>query len=927
MRFYCSLFLCLILGFGYAQEIPPLINFDPNVYTAGNQNWMISQGENKNLYVANGSGLLEYTGAEWNLYSMPNNTIVRSVKVVGDLIFTGAYMEVGYWREDTFGILQYTSLLSQFPDGVKEGEQFWHIERVENVVVFQSFEGLYTYNIEKDELLQLQLPGNLAVSNLFKVEDEIFFQLVNGGLYKIEKGLPAEVVSFEQIEDLELMHVYRHSGNIIMITQEGNFFFWNGSDLEPYDPGLPEHLEGFSIFSAIDLPNGALALGTVEDGLYYIDPRGEIHHFNQQNGFLNNTVLSIFLDKDQNLWAGLDNGISVINLDAPFRYFQDYWGKVGSVYTSFQEGEYLYLGTNQGLYYRKDGENEYHFIEGTNGQVWSLQHLDGNLFCGHNKGTYLVEGETAKRISDAFGTWTVEKFEGRPGYYLQGHYNGFSLLKQEGENFSAAPVFWDFPHSSKYILSERDGDIWIGNEHKGVYRMRLNDSLNRIAEQENFPFGEVSGITSSIFKFNDTLYYATKNEVFQYNEEQNTFRQDSQLASVLGGVSRISGKVIKDGDEAIWAFTKNAVLQVSREDLSLEYALKQVHLPENLRNSTLGYENITHLGNGSYMMGLANGYLQFDKVGYQSERKEVRLESIAKAEIDESPSLVNLQEDPTFHYKSNNVSFTFSIPEYKEFLIPAYSYRLIGQSDQWSAWENAYSATFENLPYGEYEFEVRGRIGEDVTPVERFSFEIARPWFLSYTAFGAYFVIFLGGLGLVHQTYKRKHQRLVEENEKELRMKNLEAEQEIIKLQKEQLEKDMINKNKELAVTTMSLIKKNEFLANLKSKLGASAGASDVTSVIRTIDQDISEEDNWNFFKEAFNNADKDFFKKMKTLHPELTSNDLKLCAYLRLNLTSKEIAPLLNISVKSVEIKRYRLRKKMELSREVNLTDYILEI
>ena len=74
-------------------------------------------------------------------------------------------------------------------------------------------------------------------------------------------------------------------------------------------------------------------------------------------------------------------------------------------------------------------------------------------------------------------------------------------------------------------------------------------------------------------------------------------------------------------------------------------------------------------------------------------------------------------------------------------------------------------------------------------------------------------------------------------------------------------------------------------------------------------------------------NTDKEFFKKIKSLHPALTSNDLRLCAYLRLNLTSKEIAPLLNISVRSVEIKRYRLRKKMDLTHEQGLVEYILAV
>jgi len=104
-------------------------------------------------------------------------------------------------------------------------------------------------------------------------------------------------------------------------------------------------------------------------------------------------------------------------------------------------------------------------------------------------------------------------------------------------------------------------------------------------------------------------------------------------------------------------------------------------------------------------------------------------------------------------------------------------------------------------------------------------------------------------------------------------------------------------------------------------------GNRSIKSLITTITKNISEEDNWKIFKEAFDSTDKDFLKKVKAAHASLTPNDLRLCAYLRLNLSSKEIAPLLNISVRSVEIKRYRLRKKMDLPHETGLVEYILSI
>ena len=124
----------------------------------------------------------------------------------------------------------------------------------------------------------------------------------------------------------------------------------------------------------------------------------------------------------------------------------------------------------------------------------------------------------------------------------------------------------------------------------------------------------------------------------------------------------------------------------------------------------------------------------------------------------------------------------------------------------------------------------------------------------------------------------------------------------------------------------MSIIKKNELLNSIKKELkeGEEKG---VRGVIKIIDSNLNNTDDWQVFKEAFNNADKDFIKKLKLIHTTLTPNDLRLCAYLRLNLSSKEIAPLLNISPRSVEVKRYRLRKKMNLAHNDSLTDYILNI
>jgi len=175
--------------------------------------------------------------------------------------------------------------------------------------------------------------------------------------------------------------------------------------------------------------------------------------------------------------------------------------------------------------------------------------------------------------------------------------------------------------------------------------------------------------------------------------------------------------------------------------------------------------------------------------------------------------------------------------------------------------------------------------------------------------------------------YKKQRERALLKKSREYELKELENKQQLMQFRNDKLREDIENKNRELGISTMSLIKKNEFLSTIKEELEKSNENKSLNTVIKIIDKNLNNSDDWSLFQEAFNNADKDFIKKIKSMHPSLTANDLRLCAYLRLNLSSKEIAPLLNISSRSVEVKRYRLRKKMSLAHESSLSNYILEI
>lgn len=920
MKIYFYVFLFISLGIT-GQELPPVTNFSPRDYGAGNQNWMIAQGPDKKIFVANNSGLLQYDGEHWTLYGVPGGTAVRSVLASGENIYTGAYMEFGYWRTQENGRLQYSSLKDSVASGLVDGEQFWDIKEVEDYVIFQSHQRLYSYNKKTGKVTAIVTEKN--ISNLFGVRDKIYYQVAEKDLYVIEDGVGQEFVSNEKIRNKAIIGLFPYSSDkMLAVTRDDGVFIITGNQWDPLT--VENYPLSVSFFSALYLKDGSLALGSIGGGLYLLSLEGNLQYQLTQPTLLNNTLLAVMEDEEGNIWGGLDNGIAVINRESPFRLFVDTFGKIGTVYCSDVLDGLMYLGTNQGLYYKvAESEGPYQLIKGTTGQVWSLKVINGKLYAGHDRGTFIIDGTEAYHAWDGLGTWTVEKFG--PGI-IQGHYNGLSFLPDTSAT-SKAHFIEDFDLSVQDMIVENDSVIWLSHYHRGIFRLEINKDYNRVENQKNFGMGKRSEMGPQIFRFEDNIYYSTEDAVYIYDKDKEEFTAENELNQISRDNDRISGVSLVLDDGNWWTFGSDNLFYVTRDPFEQKLLQRRVPLPLESRNISKGFENISLVGSNEYVVGSNGGYIEFSLPLKKIPSGELMLNAVGTASKRENFSFKSLGIDGLdLESEVNNLAFLYSIPNYQALSETQYSHRLLNYSSAWSNWNQTGTVKFENLPSGSYTFELKGRINDIETDVVSYNFSIARPWYYSNLAWFLYFLLFLLGLLGIHYSYRRRHRKIVEEREKNLRMKNMEAEQEIIRLQKEHLEKDMAEKNGQLAASTMSLIKKNEFLSILKEEL-KEAESSKVKGVIKTIDKELREEDNWKMFKEAFKNADKEFFDKIKAKHPELTSNDLRLCAYLRLNLSSKEIAPLINISVKSVEIKRYRLRKKMNLPREINLTDYIMDL
>ncbi len=926
-----NLFFFIQFFFGFSQELPPIIKYSPTMYGAGNQNWMISQDKNNYVYFANNEGLLQFNGSNWNLYPSPNETIIRSVKVIDNKIYTGSYMEFGFWTKQPNGQLKYESLSKKIKSKIQDDEQFWNIINYEQWVVFQSLSRIYIFDTKSNNF-QIIAPKNNIIKS-FYANNAIYFQINKEGLFEIENGKSKLISNNPILQNNRIINVFSVSEGLIIQTQNNGIYKLIGSSLSKIL--IDSAINSSSIYSCEILSDGTFALGTVSDGLFILSKDGNIkYHITQNRGLSNNTILSLFEDVEKNLWIGLDNGINCINLNSPVKSFSDDTGFFGTVYASVLHKDKLYIGTNQGLFFKNFNSNDsYQFINGTKGQVWSLFQKDDVLFCCHDLGTFIIENATAKNIFSASGTWKLENVPNNQNLIVQGNYFGLSVLEKINSQWIFRNKIANFNYSSKYFEITNKHEVYVSHEYKGVFSFQLdNNFLNAINNKTlNQP---TKGKNASLAKFNGNIYYAYKKGILLLNNLNKRFEKDNLLSSVFEKDEYTSGKLIVDQSNKMWVFSKNYIHYFTLSKFGNTLKQNNIPIPSSLTNSMLGYENITQLSKSDYLIGTTDGYYTLNINDLSFKNYNVAITNISSNKLDNAPINASIVSEGDFKHNQNNITFSFTVPEFNKYIKAEYKYLLEGFQENWSEWNSKSTISFKNLPSGSYTFKVKPKTANPGNEnIAFYSFTINKPWYLTYLALFCYLILFLVAGNYIHKAYENYYQKqqdkLIDENNLLLEIKELESEQQLMKVKNEQLSQDIDNKSRELAVSTMSLIKKDELLALIKEDLKSTSdeGNKNIKSVISNITRNITTDSSWNVFKEAFDNADKNFLKKVKLAHPSLTPNDLRLCAYLRLNLSSKEVAPLINISVRSVEIKRYRLRKKMDLPHEQGLVEYILSI
>ncbi|KOH43936.1 triple tyrosine motif-containing protein [Sunxiuqinia dokdonensis] len=939
--------------------VPDIKNFSKQEYQGSAQNWQIARSSTNLMYFANNNGLLEFDGNHWRLYNLPNQSIVRSVKIDDSgRIYVGQQNAFGYLEPDEKGQLQYQSLVGLVPMEDRNFEEIWRIHLTDFGVVFQSYSHLFIYR--NNQVSTVPLKNKVKFS--FYVNGHLWIQDEAEGLLEYRHGHFFELQGTDLLTDKEIWDILPIYNNRVLIgTANHGVFIYDGEQVTAWEGEGNDFLIETQIFSATKFQEAYYAFGTIQNGLLITDEAGNIiQHINKKKGLQNNTVLSIGTDRDDNLWLGLDNGIDYIDIGSPFTFMFEPEG-LGATYTSLVHKDKLYVGTNHGLFVKDWPEKVtvdakgFRLIPNTVGQVWCLGVFNDVVLCGHDKGTYVVEDEQVEMISEVSGAWTFIELAQDEDYLLGGNYSGLTLFRKTADQKS-----WEFvgqvkgfQESSKLMAQDEAGNVWMSHGYKGVFRIRLNEELDSVAHYDfyNSNDGLPSDIYINLTTIGEDIVYTTPDGIYAYQAENNRFERSEKHNEIFENQNDID-YIYEDQFNNLW-FAAGNVPGVIRFLEDGTYT-KVVAPFEKLAGRLIsGFQHVHVVDIQNTFISLEDGLAHYSP-SYQPKSASplhVHIREVVNLldGRDFYPSFIDetLPEDSlTFSYQGNNLKFVYSSPDYKNLGKIRFSYFLENYSTVWADWSEESAAEFMNLREGDYVFNVKALdpFGNESEPAS-FSFYIKPPWYRSTVALLGYMIGAMGLIALVvwwvyyrMQISKRRerlknlqeHRKRVHQYQREV----LVSEKEIIKLRNEQLRGKMIHLDKELANQTMQLVQKNKFMGKLKNELKGlqglvddSAAKSKISLIINRIDKEFDNEKQKELFETYFDEVHEDFFKRLTERFPTLTPREQKLCAYIKMNISTKEIATLQNISSRGVEISRYRLRKKLGLDRDTNLSTFITSI
>ncbi|MFA6813396.1 MAG: transcriptional regulator [Bacteroidaceae bacterium] len=930
-----------------------IINYSKGKYGNGSQTWQISVYNKNWVYFANQNGMLQFDGDSWKVFKMHNLSDVRSVYASQrrKRIFVGGINEFGYYEPGKDGRLTYVCMSDSLAGDTRYIGNVWGIHENDNILYFQGDHSVLKYLNGKYTVIEMNAKIDCS-------------DMVNGVLYLgTSKGVWVLIGnSFfplngaKSLISTRIRSILPYKDGVMIVTAYDGLYYCDGQKIISFPVGIEDFMRKNEVFCAA-ISGNKMALGTIRKGGAVIDLQTKrIKYFNENNGLQDQTVLSVCFDPLGNLWTGLDQGIDYVCLNNPFSTLYTYPNSLGTGYTALVDGDVLYLGTNRGLYATsypvKLDENLSVFKQVTHssGQVWNLSRIGNDIFCSHDRGLFLLKNKILKRIGAIQGVWTCQQVMGHNDMAYLGTYDGIFLMKKDKGNWKILTQVSGMHDSCRKFEQESADVLWVIDSNY-IGRIWLSKDLTKIVRLQKFDVGQGLPIGRyGVCKIEGEVYFLTKEGIYQYNKATRKMESAKKINILLGGESKYN--VLLEYENLLIGLNHDEVcassLHLYKESERANIIPVEVPAIELVNNA----EELIPISKYQMIIPNDNGFALLNIPPENKRKRHARFMYIRNVYLtDPNDSLIycnnfiSKREQPKIAYRWNSIRFNFSCSSLTHGENVKYQYRMKGK--QWSDLTTLNYKEYSGLSEGYYRFDVRAVFQDGTTAADSYDFIILSPWYRTSMAYVCYLLIILMIVWLAyrwddrrvkqkeHLAVKKKDEQM-HRLEKEYEEEKVRKEQQIMNLEKERLEYEVKHKSQEIANMMINLARRNELLIEIKTDLLQVVNAVKgdrakeykqmLLIVNNKIDSNIQSDDVLKKVEEQFDLIHNNFMKRLRVKYPDLSNNERMMCAYLKMNLSTKEIAPLLNISVRGVETLRYRLRKKFNLDRDDNLNSFLDE-
>lgn len=898
-----------------------ITNYNYNDYHGAAQNWAISQSSEGKLFIANNDGLLCYNGNDWELLESNKYLDVKAVHCVGDKVYVAGNNNIGYWETDKNGQMKYTSLLPLLKkSNINTDETFWTIASQKERIYFHSFGSILCYDGKNIELIVRDF-----ISLFYNDNDHIYTQHGSNGLFELKDKKELLISKAPLFHDRSVKFICTIAdGNLILGCSNGEIYTMiNGNPVFftriLNETGQPVMIDCGRRWKD---DNRYLAIGTVSDGLYLLDIQQQKNIHLPSSRFQDLNIHNICYTAADDLWVTLDNGISRIQ----FNPIIELWRtnvQIGGFYDVTYFNDKRYIAAGHGLF--ENGKR-------MDTSVAPLQfcNLKGELLCGTI--TELLKLGSNETVFQSFrkidGANQFEYVaEMGQEYLFVNSYSGIAILKWQNSTWTFLSNVPD-SETYSYIIPENTTNIWGVQPDKGLFRIRQTANFSKIEKKENYK--EIDGVKDINriipFKCDSQTLFATPKGIYVFDAVTKSFLRHERFSRQIQHLNELR-TITSAGPSHIWVVTNDELYlyHIGDQNAQLMNYLPFCRQRLMFKNGRI---NIRTLGDTTYIPTFEGTVILNNKMlqSVQSKHSDIILESIRYTDSKGNIKYVDANhEEKLLPHASTNIKVQVSINIQPYPVL--FSFRMAGIQKEWSSWQSSGIFYFSNLPSGNYQLEIRDSRGNILhIPL---CVEVS-PWLTIPMIIFYVFMLTLIVIVIVYYISGRKSAALRHKYEEE----RLQHAEELQRQENLQLQEKIVNQENTLKMQTRFLIQKQELLnvisteiESQRQELGDRYPKKLYQRLKKIIQEGSTEKDKFLSLENYFVDIHYEFMNRLQQNYPLLSASELRFCCLIRANLTTKEIAAICGIEARSVEIKKYRLKRKIGLEGNSNITSYILSL